>query len=459
MPDERTLPVVRTSDGFKLETRKIRIDVVQGPNKGTAVDLPGPEAKIGTGKECNLVLTDATVSRLHLLVRVEGESIRVIDPGSRNGTLLDSVPIRDAYARPDSLITLGDTALRLRMLSDMVVLPLSARVRFGRLHGKSVAMRRVFALLERVAPTDTTILIEGETGTGKELVAEAIHEESTRSCGPFIVFDCSAVSATLIESELFGHVRGSFTGAVSDRPGAFEAADGGTLFLDEIGELPLDLQPKLLRALERREVRRVGSNVARRADVRIVAATNRSLSREVERGKFREDLYYRLAVILVSLPPLRERPEDIPMLVRLFEGDLAGRMTPPRSLPESAVVAFAARSWPGNVRELRNAVARALSIGVSGRCGEAGESGGAGAATAGAAGAVGGGAPAIDLSEPLLAGRERAAEAYERAYIELALKQTGGNVSRAAEIARVNRKFIQRAMKRYGLRGGADEAE
>src|SRR6185436_10283319 len=184
---------------------------------------------------------------------------------------------------------------------------ISSRERFGGLIGRSIAMRQVFTLLERVARTDDTVLVEGETGTGKELVAEAIHEESPRAGGPFAVFDCSAVTANLIESELFGHVRGSFTGAVADRTGAFEAADGGTLFLDEIGELPTDLQPKLLRAIERLEVRRVGSNAPRKVDVRIVAATNRGLAREVDEGRFREDLFYRLAVVSVNLPPLRER--------------------------------------------------------------------------------------------------------------------------------------------------------
>ncbi|WP_437486816.1 sigma 54-interacting transcriptional regulator [Sorangium sp. So ce1014] len=253
------------------------------------------------------------------------------------------------------------------------------------------------------------------------------------------------MSAALIESELFGHVKGAFTSAVSERPGAFEAADGGTLFLDEIGELPLDLQPKLLRALERREVRRVGSNVTRRVDVRIVVATNRNLAREVERGRFREDLYYRLAVLQVAVPPLRERPGDIPLLVRHFEEGLRPRSGSQPSLSGDVVAALAARSWPGNVRELRNALARALALGTAG---------GAGGPPAPAVPSEGAqGPPAVDLTEPLLAGRERVAEAYERAYLDAALRQTGGNVSRAAELARVNRKFIQRAMKRYGLRG------
>ncbi|WP_234023450.1 sigma 54-interacting transcriptional regulator [Sorangium cellulosum] len=451
MAEELTQPLAREGGAFKLASRKIRVEVVDGPDRGLVVELPGPEARVGLGRECDLVLKDPTVSRLHLVVRVEGERIRVIDAGSRNGTAVDGVEVHDAYARPDAAIVVGGTTMRLRMLNDVIELPLSERERFGGMLGRSVAMRRLFAVLERVAATDATVLVEGETGTGKELVAEALHEESPRQGGPFVVFDCSAVSATLIESELFGHVRGAFTGAVSERPGAFEAADGGTLFLDEIGELPLDLQPKLLRALERREVRRVGANVPRRVDVRIVAATNRNLAREVERGKFREDLYYRLAVIQVALPPLRERQGDVPLLVRRFEEELRPRSGSPPPLSEEVVAALAARSWPGNVRELRNAVARALSLGT------AGSAGGPPSPAAPSGGAQG--APAVDLNEPLLAGRERVAEAYEKAYLDAALKQTGGNVSRAAELARVNRKLIQRAMKRYGLRGDGEDAE
>jgi transcriptional regulator with GAF, ATPase, and Fis domain len=446
MSDDATIPFSLRDQGPKLQSRKMRIEVVKGVQQGAVVELPGPEARIGSGANCDLVIKDPTVSRLHLVVRIDGDLIRLTDAGSRNGTILDSVRVVDAFARPDSLITLGGTTLRLRMLNDVIELPLSIRERIGSMIGRSIAMRRIFAIIERVAPTDSTILVEGETGTGKELAAEAIHDESRRASAPFVVFDCSAVSASLIESELFGHVRGAFTGAVSDRPGAFEAAAGGTLFLDEVGELPLDLQPKLLRALEQRQIRRVGSNTPRQVDVRIVAATNRSLALEVDRGRFREDLYYRLAVIPIRLPPLRERLGDVPMLIRHFEKQLQSR---PGSrvaplLPESMVDAYAGRAWPGNVRELRNEVARAVSLGADvGR-------GGAPPAPPPSIGA------AVDLSEMLFAGRERVAEAYERAYIEAALRQTGGNVSRAAELSGVNRKFIQRAMKRFGLRSDSE---
>jgi DNA-binding NtrC family response regulator len=436
-----TLNPILTGGESKLHSRKIRFEVVRGPDQGLIVELPGPESRIGSGATCDLVLKDPTVSRMHLLVRIEGEAIRITDTGSRNGTLLDSARILDAYARPDSLITLGGSTLHLRMLNDVIELPMSRRERMGGLIGRSVAMRRVFAMLERIAPTDATVLIEGETGTGKELVAEVLHDESRRANGPFIVFDCSAATATLIESELFGHTRGSFTGATADRPGAFEAANGGTLFLDEIGELPLELQPKLLRALENREVRRVGSNVPRRVDVRILAATNRSLAHEVERGRFREDLYYRLAVLPIRLPPLRERLGDIPLLIRHFEAQLARPGSKP--LPENAVSDLAARAWPGNVRELRNAVARTVSLGSAPLAPPPGDP----------APETPDGSFEVNLAEPLFVGRERVAETYERAYLERALKHTGGNVSRAAEMAQVNRKFIQRAMKRYGLRG------
>jgi len=444
--DDQTLPTAR-GVAMMLSTRKIRVEVTDGPDRGAVADLPGPEARVGSGRENGLVLSDRRVSRVHLTLRVEKDAIRVIDEGSKNGTFLDGVRVQDAFARPDSTLRVGESALRLGMLDDVLHLPLSLHERIGNLIGRSVPMRRVFSLIEQVARSDARLLVEGETGTGKELVAEAVHQMSRRAAGPFVVVDCSAVSATLIESELFGHVRGAFTGAVSDRAGAFEAADRGTVFLDEVGELPLNLQPNLLRVLERGEVRRLGSNVTQRIDVRVVAATNRTLAREVDRGRFREDLYYRLAVISVHLPPLREHPEDIPLLVQHFEALLADRH-PGAKLPDALVEAFAARSWPGNVRELRNAVERALSLGSLFSPASASEE-----SRSSPPPPVG---LAIDLEEPLLAGLARVKEAYEKAYIEAMLKKVGGNITQAARLSQVDRKTIQRAVGFYKLRAGQE---
>lgn len=441
--DDGTITAQPPADRLMLRSNKIRVEIVHGPDAGSVIELPGPEARVGSDPGCDLQLKDRKVSRQHLVLRIERDRIRVIDPGSRNGTTVDGVQVRDAYARPDSTIAIGGSALRLRMLSTIVELPISTRDRFGGLLGTSVAMRRLFAVLERVAPTDTTLLIEGESGTGKELAARGVHEASTRADGPFVVFDCSTASSTLLESELFGHKKGAFTGALDDRVGMFEEADGGTLFLDELGELPPDLQPKLLRVLESGEVRRVGSNKPRRVDVRVIAATNRSLPRAVDLGAFREDLYYRLAVVPIRLPPLRERPEDIPLLVRHLEQQLASRIPGAAPLPDHVVSLFGEQSWHGNVRELRNAVARALALGVPAPAGsEAQPPSGSGDS----------GGLDVRLDEPLLAGRSRVAREYERAYMELALKQTGGNVSQAAELAGIGRKFAYTLIQRFGLR-------
>ncbi|NUP13043.1 MAG: sigma 54-dependent Fis family transcriptional regulator [Polyangiaceae bacterium] len=434
------------ASGLKLRSRKIRLDVVAGPQAGQRTDFAGPEVRIGSARGCDLVLFDNAVSRHHVSLRIDRGRIRVVDEGSRNGTVLDGVAIRDAYARADSSITIGNTTIRLGLLHDVVDVPLSSRESFGGLLGKSVPMRVAFTLLERAAAVDDTVLVEGETGTGKELAAEAIHEESGRGAGPFIVFDCSAVAPSLMESELFGHVRGSFSGAVADREGAFEAADGGTLFLDEIGELPIDLQPKLLRALERFEVRRVGSNTPRRVDVRVVAATNRNLAEEVARKAFREDLFYRLAVVRVSLPPLRERPDDVPLLVDHFCRERAQRGRPVQPLSDKALRTLMSQAWPGNVRELRNAVIRAISLG-GGTTGPAPTSVPPSALVTGS----------IDLSVPLKEARDQLCDSFEEAYLRQALIETGGNVSHAARLAGVNRKFIQRAVRRFGLRATDDD--
>jgi transcriptional regulator with GAF, ATPase, and Fis domain len=302
----------------------------------------------------------------------------------------------------------------------------------GGLIGQSAAMRDLYAAIERVAPLQATALIQGETGSGKELVAAALHGHSRRAAGPFVVFDCSAVSKSLVESELFGHQKGAFTGAIADRAGAFERACGGTLFLDEIGELPLEIQPKLLRALEQRQIRRLGSNTTRAVDVRIIAATHRSLAAEVEAGRFRQDLYYRLDVFRVAVPPLRERHGDIPLLVQHFHRDLVGQGRASDPLPPLEIFrSMEAWSWPGNVRELRNAVEVALTTGNTSQLPSTPRL-----------------QSRVDLSVPL----RTALDEYTLAYVVEALKATGGNVSRAAAIARCNRKVIQATMRRHNLR-------
>jgi transcriptional regulator with GAF, ATPase, and Fis domain len=312
--------------------------------------------------------------------------------------------------------------------------------------GQSFEMRRIYAILDRVAPTDATMLVTGETGTGKEAVAQAIHDASRRADGPFVAVDCGAIAENLVESELFGHVRGAFSGAVAERRGLFEEASGGTLFLDEIGELPLALQPKLLRALETREVRRVGANSAKKVDVRVVAATNRSLAKAVNDGIFREDLYYRLAVVEVELPPLRARREDIRMLAQNFYEHFTGSRD---VLPDAFVRTLEIRGWPGNVRELRNFVERSISLGWSAE----------GNAVVESAPVDPSASVAVPTHLQLRDARAWWSDQFERVYVTTLLKKTNGNVTRAAEIAGVNRRSLQRLMVQHGLRSDDDSLE
>jgi transcriptional regulator with PAS, ATPase and Fis domain len=336
-------------------------------------------------------------------------------------------------------------------------------------------MRALFARLERVAPAPETVLLLGESGTGKEVLARAIHAASPRKDGPFVVFDCSAVAPSLVEAELFGHVRGAFTGAVAGHAGLFEQADGGTIFIDEVGELPLDLQPKLLRALEARQVRRVGSSEWRAVDVRVIAATHRNLRARVAEGQFRQDLHYRLAVVEVHVPALRERKEDIPALVERF----LATHSPPRALadlPPHALDLLMAHDWPGNVRELRNVVARLVLFPDF-----ALEALGAGLAPAAASPAPAAGerarasappsaparvgpepesahrAPADDLGPlinlPLREAKEMLLEQFERRYLAVKLREHGGNISRTADAIGISRQSVHRLIDRYGLRG------
>ena len=412
-----------------LEVKSVELRVVEGRDRGAQRRLGAGAIRIGTGAMNDLQLTDPTVSRLHCEIRNVDGAVRIVDSGSTNGTHVDGVRVHVAELAAGARIRVGETMLAVAAAGESS-LELSARHRFGEVIGASTEMRRLYAILEKVAPTDAAVLIQGETGTGKELVARSIHDASPRAGAPFVVVDCGAIAENLIESELFGHVRGSFSGAIADRRGLVEEAEGGTLFLDEIGELAPSLQPKLLRVLEGHEVRRVGDNASRRVDVRVIAATNRPLARSVNTGGFREDLYYRLAVVEVHLPPLRARPDDVALLAEHFFRRYAGEQEP---VPPALLSSLASRAWPGNVRELRNYVERSVSIGV-------------------APAAAPGSEPIVPTHLPLKDARAAWTEQFETRYVEALLARVGGNVTRAAQLAGINRRSLQRLMASLGLR-------
>jgi transcriptional regulator with PAS, ATPase and Fis domain len=347
-------------------------------------------------------------------------------------------PLRDG-----AVLTMGNTQLCLEPGPEHISITLSERERFGTMVGRAPSMRALFAMLERVASSDATVLIEGETGTGKDAVAESIHRESPRHNGPFIVVDCGAVSHDLLESELFGHEKGSFTGATNRRDGAFEAASGGTVFLDEIGELSNELQPKLLRALERREIKRVGSNHYTPIDVRVIAATNRNVRAEVNARRFRADLYYRLAVVQVSLPPLRERTEDLPLLVEHILQSQGATQHPEAHTLLSADFRneLARHAWPGNVRELRNYLERCLALRERMPL-----------QSEGLAEDVEATGVPISANLPLKEAREHWSRYCERRYLTKVLCEAGDNVTAAARAASVDRIHFYRLLWRHGLR-------
>jgi transcriptional regulator with GAF, ATPase, and Fis domain len=419
-----------------VEYQKTRLSVISGPDAGLSLEIAGGAVRIGTAEENDLILTDDTVSRRHCEVMPTPNGIRIRDDGSTNLVVVGGVLVVDATFTGPIQIELGNTVITITPLTETVYKEQLDTDRFGDLLGKSAPMQELFADLERIAPTELSLLIEGETGTGKELVAESVHRASARADGPFITFDCSSVAATLAESELFGHERGAFTGAVNARPGIFEQAQGGTIFLDELGELPKDLQPKLLRVLEKREVRRIGGTRTIPIDVRLIAATNRNLRAEVQRGSFREDLYFRIAGARVYIPPLRERMSDLPRLI----GSFLAACHPPRTLnevPQHLWEMLRSYRWPGNVRELRNAVQRMLV--TPDRVLEP-EADSAEAAPA----------PPEELS-PLRVARREAADAFERRYVQGLLIRADGNITRAAALAEVSRQVIHALISKHGL--------
>jgi DNA-binding NtrC family response regulator len=388
------------------------------------------------------VLDHPTVSRNHLTVRRQGEVFVVQDLGSTNGTFIDGAQVKEGFLRAGALLEVGDVQLRFQpMLKSLEVNP-TADDRLGDLVGKSLPMRQIFALIQRIAPTDSTLLLIGETGCGKGAAARTIHKLSPRATGPFVIFDCASVSENLIESELFGHEKGAFTGAIAQRVGCLERADGGTLFLDEIDDLPLDLQPKLLRALEDREFRRLGqSGGSHKFDTRVIAASKKDLWAETQGGRFREDLYFRLSVFTLTLPTLRDRKEDIPLLVdAMAAGNLWGRLS------DKQHEQFTAHTWPGNVRELRNAVERFKHVadipelasesflreytGPEKSDGETLPVNYAG--------------PFKDVKDDLIRG-------FEREYLTRLLAKTRGNIAKSARDAGLDRKHLYSLLHKYGL--------
>ena len=394
---------------------------------------------LGAAPDADVVIADSGVSRIHCELALENDGLWVRDLNSRNGTFVDAVLVRDAHIREGSVLRVGKTDVAVSYDPVPTEVPLWPVERYGPLVGRSVPMRELFERMQRLAESESTVLIQGETGTGKELAARAIHETSVRHEGPFVVVDCGSLPENLIETELFGHVRGAFTGATETRKGALEAAHGGTVFLDEVGELPLSAQPKLLRFLEARTVRRIGETAQRAVDVRVIAATHRDLRTMVNRGAFREDLYFRLAVLPLTIPPLRDHPGDIPLLVQYFLPEGATANLRPDLSSE-----LQRRPWDGNVRELRIFVDRALALGTD----EAlvmiggGRAGGPLESTQ---------FPPVPLDVPFKTVRERWSDYLEREYVSGLLERFSGNVTAVAEAAGINRTYVHRLMKKHGL--------
>lgn len=445
VPPEHTFATLTTlrRDAVELPLLELVITPPGGAPPMTAALGLSPLA-LGTSADCDVVLADSRISRRHCSVQLDERGVIVRDLGSKNGTFVRGVRVYEAELEASSVVEIGGTRIVVRAIGSTTEVALSPAARFGACLGGTVVMRALFARLEKAAATSESVLLLGESGTGKELLARAVHDASPRRDHPFAIFDCGAVAPNLIESELFGYVKGAFTGANEDRAGLLEQAGEGTLFIDEIGELPLALQPKLLRALEAHEYRPVGSSAWRPFRGRIVAATHRDLKARVGDGTFRADLYFRLAVLEARVPPLRERRDDIELLVEHF----LAHQVPPKTvldLPPNALTMLKAHEWPGNARELRNTVARLVLFPHLGS-----------EIFDGPEGSTRSGASLGSLDEltklPLREAREQVVERFEREYLAAKLAEFDGSVQRAAESMGVSRQFVHRLVERYGLK-------
>jgi transcriptional regulator with GAF, ATPase, and Fis domain len=429
-----------------IHLRQCKLVVIKGNQRGREFNIASDVIRIGKAEGNDLVLTEDTVSRVHCEILRDARGYLLRDLQSTNGTFLDGAEVREAYVRAGSVVTVGTVQLKFQPFEERIEILPSEAEQLGGLCGRSLAMREIFGLLERVSPTEATVLLEGETGTGKDLVSRTIHDLSRRKDGPFVVVDCGAVAGTLIESELFGHEKGAYTGATNTRQGAFELAHGGTIFLDELGELSLDLQPKLLRVLEQREIRRVGGNRTIRVDIRVVAATKKDLRAEVQKGKFREDLFFRLSVVPIYIPPLRQRKEDVPLLVQEFVRKMSGGSF---EVPRDALDSLMAHDWPGNVRELRNVLERGIYLSK--------QMGSDAFKLVNFAG-PGQVRPATDAqpvqfdpNESYRGNKERWNDEFEKRYLEWLLARAEGNISKAAREADMDRKYLHKLIKKHNI--------
>jgi two-component system, NtrC family, response regulator GlrR len=425
-----------TTTAREVQVQRFRVEVVSGPDAGRVATAEGDELCLGTAPTNQLVLTDSSASPHHLVVAATPDGFQVRDLGSRGGTQLGGYRVEVAYIDSGALIQAGETTVRFDALDESLPLPLSERDRFGEVLGQSAAMRRLFDVLEKAAPGDAAILLHGEPGTGKAALAEAIHRASGRATGPFALVDCAAVAPSLIESELFGHERGAFPGADEPRIGAFGVADGGTILLDEVGELSADMQGKLLRVLQTRQLRRIGSVAPVPIDVRVVAATSRDLRQEVNAGSFRSDLFLLLGAARASVPPLRQRRDDIPRLIAHFYRQAAGQEGV--EVPADLVASLSRQTWPGNVRELADAVKRAaLERQIAS---EESESAIRSATW-----------PELDFTISFRESKEGALAVWTRVYVRELVDRYGGNLSRAARAVSIDRNHLRDLLHKYAM--------
>ena len=438
----------------RIELELCRLVVIDGPDVGQEMTVDRSIVRIGTNHKNDLVLNDNTVSRFHCEIRRVRDEYLFIDRHSTNGCYLGDLRLVEGYLYPNCELVIGSSLVRFEPLVESIEIVPSQASQYGDLIGSADKMREVYGVLDKVAPSELSVVIQGQTGTGKELVSRAIHQFSRRKAGPLVIFDCSAFPANLLESELFGHEKGAFSGAIRTHRGVFERAEGGTIFFDELGEMSVNLQPKFLRALESGEIRRVGGERTIKIDARIISATNRNLLSMVEDGTFRQDLYYRLAKVTLELPPLRERIEDLPTLCEHFMDQLKSRDHAPsqvRGFGPEALAIMADYDWPGNVRELKNVVERAAAF-CEGELIRPEDLPSDLCARLGVASAdIAPQHPAISSGLGLKGAKEMMVSNFERDYLVGLLKQCNNNISRVAREAGIDRRHVYRLMKKYQI--------